>query len=638
MSLFDSKSLLRRARVSRLALLCGVVALSPSLFGCGSEEGSGDPGNLGGAGSGGGGAGSGGLDSSLPDSSLPDGASPDGSSDASSDGPGPTGPQVWETLEWTKNNATFSGNPYDLVAKAVFKHPASGSNHTTEMFYVGGNKWKFRFTGTKTGKWTYTTICDGSAGTSKDPDLHGDKGTINVVPQTNPLIKGFLTHKGNKFAIMDRHADDLKGHIFQVYMNQQRFEQQYTHSSRIWDDPIKRKPLIKKYWDDTRDNGFNAFFVALFYSWFKKGALDANALKPADYNAPDLDVFETLEYAIKYAHQRGGRVHIWAFGDNDRKQTANFIPGGVMGPAHQRIMRYIAARLGPLPGWSMNFGFDTNELPNPKGITSQWAKFINARSGWKHLLCARGWDHPAFGINSYAGFSGSYDLTTTASGPASYAEIKADMDARKDKPHLYEERHTYERFRYVPKSSCQEPGEAPKDQYGKGDGFACWPHNLSSNVKARLNVQGSRRLIWWETMAGGMGGFFGHFSTRFNAYGPFSSKCGCGYHPASLKASFRSFRDFWAKGRFKLDMVVQNHRVQGATGYCLASASKKSFVAYVQDADKVTLNLGDMAGSQPVVIVDTKKDYVEIPKGTFKPGNPTISFGSKSDWAVAVGK
>jgi len=57
-------------------------------------------------------------------------------------------------------------------------------------------------------------------------------------------------------------------------------------------------------------------------------------------------------------------------------------------------------------------------------------------------------------------------------------------------------------------------------------------------------------------MAGGMGGFFGHFSVRFNSYGPFSENCGCGYHPESLKRSFRCFRDFWAKERFMFEMVV----------------------------------------------------------------------------------
>ena len=108
-----------------------------------------------------------------------------------------------------------------------------------------------------------------------------------------------------------------------------------------------------------------------FYSWFKKGALDRNMVSSSDLTEPDLDVFDALEYAINHAHRRGGRAHIWAWGDQDRRQTPNFLPGGVLGDAHKRLMRYMAARLGPLPGWCMNFGFDTLELSRPESITSQ---------------------------------------------------------------------------------------------------------------------------------------------------------------------------------------------------------------------------------------------------------------------------
>jgi len=38
-------------------------------------------------------------------------------------------------LEWSLNNSSFSGNPYDLVATVTFKHQGTGASHTTEMFY-----------------------------------------------------------------------------------------------------------------------------------------------------------------------------------------------------------------------------------------------------------------------------------------------------------------------------------------------------------------------------------------------------------------------------------------------------------------------------------------------------------------------
>ncbi|UCG47829.1 MAG: DUF5060 domain-containing protein [Phycisphaerales bacterium] len=544
--------------------------------------------------------------------------------------------KVWEVLEWEIENSDCPvSNPYDLVAKVVFTHEG-GRTRQIEMFYAGKDTWKFRFCGSRLGKWSFRTVCDGSAGTHNDSSLHNHIGRITVSEQTNQAIKGFLSHKGNKFAIMDRDETDLKPYVYQVYMNQQDFEQQYNHSSRIWDDPVNRRHLVADYWNDTVDNGFRIYFVGIFYSWFKKGALDRNMVGLSDVAAPDPDVFDALEYAIRYAHERGGRTHIWAWGDQDRKQTANLLPGGVLGDDHKRLMRYMAARLGPLPGWAMNFGFDTIELPDPESMTSEWADYLNERMGWRHMLCARGWNNSAFGINSYAGFGGGYELTTTKNGPSGYEEIRDDLDGDSSKPHLYEERHTYSRFKYVAPGSCREPGDGP-DQYGMADGYACWPIKLSDVEQARLNEDGSRRLIWREQMAGGMGGFFGHFSVRFNSFGPFSDNCGCGYHPESLKRAFRCFRDFWAKDRFTFDMAPDAGRVRGRTGYCLRTQDYRRFVFFIEDAGAVEIDLGGMPGSRQVVAVDAKKQYNEINKGTVTAGWRTIDFGYTSDWAVAVG-
>ncbi len=537
--------------------------------------------------------------------------------------------RMWEYEEWAVENPSWCGNEYDVIATVTFTHAKTGSTHTTEMFYDGSNTWKFRFTGSRAGPWSFTTA-------SSDPELNGYCGTVTVKPNPDPKIKGFLTHVGNKFAIMDRNDTDLRPYVYQVYMNQQDYEQQYNDASRIWDDPVNRKHMIANYWKNTVENGFRIYHVAIFYSWFKKGALDRRMISENDFAAPDPDVFEALEYAIQYAHQRGGRTHIWAWGDQDRKQTPNFLPGGVLGKDHKRLMRYMAARLGPLPGWCMNFGFDTLELPDPESTTSQWANYLNELMGWDHLLCARGWKNSAFGINSYAGFGGNYELTTTNNGPADYKEIAQDMASDTSKPHLYEERHTYNRFKYVDPKSCQEPGDGP-DQYGMDDGYACWPVKLSSTVQARLNEGGSRRLIWREQMAGGMGGFFGHFSVRFNSYGPFSQKCGCGYHPDSLKRAFRCFRDFWAKDRFMFDMVVDTGCVRNGTGYCLRTKDHKNFVFFIENARSVEIDLRRMSGPQQMVLVDAKKEYLEINRGSMGVGWVTIDFGTKSDWAIAVG-
>jgi len=227
-------------------------------------------------------------------------------------------------------------------------------------------------------------------------------------------------------------------------------------------------------------------------------------------------------------------------------------------------------------------------------------------------LTSRGWGDHSFGANSYAGFGGNpYDLETTDKGPANYREIRQHLEAYGNKPSIYEERHTYNRWK-------------------------CWPGRVPD--MDRLNETGCRRLIWWETMAGGMGGFFGHFSDRFNKYGPFKANGPCGYHPDSLKRSFRTHREFWKNGRLKLSMSPDNSCLSGATGYCLVTADKKHFIFFVEDTDSATVDLNGMPGSQPVISVDAKMDYCEINMGTLTAGSHTIYLSRNSDWALAVGK
>ena len=65
------------------------------------------------------------------------------------------GTQCAPFMEWSLENPTFSGNPYDVIAAATFVHAGSGETRTTAMFYAGGTTRKFRFTGTRTGTWTF---------------------------------------------------------------------------------------------------------------------------------------------------------------------------------------------------------------------------------------------------------------------------------------------------------------------------------------------------------------------------------------------------------------------------------------------------------------------------------------------------
>ncbi|MCP4455676.1 MAG: DUF5060 domain-containing protein, partial [Planctomycetes bacterium] len=108
---------------------------------------------------------------------------------------GPREATMWSPyIEWTLENPSFNGNPFDVMAKVRFAHEPSGAAHTTEMFFTGEDTWRFRFTGDREGVWRFAT-------SSTDPELDGYSGRVLVRANPNPDTTGFLTHVGNRFAL-----------------------------------------------------------------------------------------------------------------------------------------------------------------------------------------------------------------------------------------------------------------------------------------------------------------------------------------------------------------------------------------------------------------------------------------------------
>lgn len=489
-------------------------------------------------------------------------------------------------LEWTLPNASYAGNPFDVVATATFEHAGSGAAHTTEMFYDGADAWSFRFTGTRTGRWTFTTASD-------DPDLDGRSGTVTIEPNPDHQVEGFLTHAGNKYALQTGRDGALRGYLLNVYMNGRAFPVLDTLSQ--WTDA-----LTDAYLNDARQNGFETIFVHVTNHWFKLGAKGHDEHSSEN---PDRQTFEMLESIITRAHGRGMRVHLWAWGDESRKWTPAGV-GGINGVPDRRLQRYIAARLGPLPGWSMGYGFDLHEWVSTRQLNA-WAEYLHAHFGWTHLLAARGFSLGARGagnINAYSGFGRAVEeLTTTMGGPQNYREIVQDMESDTTRPHLYEERHTYNRVQR------------------QSDGTAIYFY---------LNMEGTRRLLWWQAMAGGMGGFFGFYGDRVGDEAP----------PYDRPEVLRTHRTFWkTHQRFLLDMARANALSNNPTTRVLRSAGSDRYVFYREDAGDIQVDLSAMQEPQPAVAVDTRSEYKEIDVGRVRSEEQTIALPYRSDWAIAVG-
>jgi len=467
---------------------------------------------------------------------------------------------LWEYLEWNVVNPSWSGNPFDLVTTVTFTHTDSGSTHTTEMFYDGLNTWKFRFAGTKTGGWTSTTV-------GLDPDLNGYFGTVTIAPNPDPEIKGFLTHVGNKYAIQFGDSGELQAYRLNVYMNGEDFPA-FIHN-------LTSNATIEAYIVDAQQYNFDTIFVHVCNNWFDFGSIRWDEHSSED---PDPQTFSALENLIAIARSRQMRVQIWAWGDEARRWTPIGV-GGINGIPDRRLQRYIAARLGPLPGWTMGYGFDLQEWVNETQVGS-WAQYLHQHFGWQHMVWGRGRTHSELDVVSYSGKS-------DGGQPFSYDDAVSKLNSDLFRPHLYEERFTYLR-------------------------------------EGAWTMENTRRAIWHYTLAGGMGAWWG-----FYKFGVAQSPLPPYPNPEQLA----TVNQFW-ENRFLLDMERANNLTDG---YCLKTTTNDNYVFYKESTNSVQMDLTDMAGSSPAIAVDTKLSYAEINLGTLNTTNQTWTAPYVSDWAIAIG-
>jgi hypothetical protein len=470
-----------------------------------------------------------------------------------------TGSQWAPCVEWTLENPTVQGNPYDLVAAVAFVHEESGETRTTEMYCVGKKTWAFRFTGTRPGRWIFSTKSD-------DADLDGKRGTVTIEP--NPDAAGFVTAFGNKWGRTGTGC----AFVPQLVM--------YASPERFYRKPEKVAGDIQTF---LVDHGFNGFHTYVACRWFDLDEMRSDRIRSHDPN-PDPRTFEALELLITKTHAAGGMVHIWAWGDEARHWTPK--RWGLNGKADRRLQRYIAARLGPLPGWTMGYGFDNWEWAREDDLR-RWHRHLHQRFGWPHLLGCRAHKNKLTQI--YEGL----DYAAYEQHRPDYKTYCRTIDARPGKPAFSEDR-----FRIR-----QGGGYAYKD----------------------YTEEMTRRGLWHSTLAGGVANIWGRLDGQSSALGskPYD-------HPEWIKTWSRFFDQ-----RFRKDMVRDPELTDGA---CLRRPNRRHYVFYKEDAASVVLDLSAMDGPQPAFAVDTVKPYAEREIGSLPPTKLTWTAPYRSDWAIAVGE
>ena len=468
--------------------------------------------------------------------------------------------QWYPFMEWSLTNPSFQGNPFDVEAKATFRHP-NGETRTTGLFYAGNQKWKFRFTGSLCGLWSFTTSSD-------DPELNGHSGEVTVVENPDAKAHGFLTHFGNKWGWQGADVAIVP----QLVM--------YDDLPKFAGEPDKIDRDIQIF---LKDHGFNGFHVSVLARWL---GFDHQSYDGINSDAPDPDsrTFEALELLITKTHQAGGMVHLWAWGDEQRHMSP--VKWGINGKVDRRLQRYIAARLGPLPGWSMGYGFDLDEWVTEQDLRS-WHEYMHQNLGWAHFLGGRsggpnhGKDHKGWQIYEGLDYAGYEHHRPT------YEVYAAALDANMGKPVFSEDR-----FR------VRQPSPYPEKDYTE---------TLT------------RRGLWDSTMAGGVANIWGNLVRADGIY----------ENPVWITTWSRFFEH-----RFLKELVRAN---QPTDGVCLKTPDDTNYIFYKEDAESVRLDLTLLQTTQPGMAVDALTGR-EIDMGSLPPAVRVWQAPYKSDWAIAVGR
>jgi len=474
--------------------------------------------------------------------------------------------KLFEPIEWTFNNPSHSGNAYDVVATATFTH-ATENSIVTELYYDGGTNWKLRFTGTATGLWLYTT-------SSSDSTLNGLSGSVTVTD--NPGVAGFTT----KYAGGNRWG--------RTGLNEAFVPQFAMYSSPEWyhNNPTWIEDGIETFFGDHGFNGLNTIVVCRWFDINKDSYDDFSTTDPN----PDPRTFEALELLITMVHEAGGVVDIWKWGDEQRKMTPIGFNGGKNGSVDQRLQRYICARLGPLPGWSMCYGFDLQEWVTYSDLQT-WHNYMQSHLGWSHYLGGRSPNmtqiYDGLDYSSYQQHRPDYNMY-----------VQAIEQLHTGKPTFFEDR-----FR------------VREDVYPDKD----------------YTIEMTRRGLYHSTMAGGAANIWGYLIPDYNPDG--SSRVYPNKNEILTYSRFFGLITAINNKRFTKDMIRDNSITDGV---CLKE-SNNFYVFYKEDTSSISMNLSGMSGSQLAVAVDCQDDYEEIPLGTYSPGQHIFNAPHSSDWVVAVG-
>lgn len=261
---------------------------------------------------------------------------------------------------------------WDVEGSCVWTHESGAVRRTSLVWYSGSeDTYVYRFGASLPGRWTGTTQSPIAA-------LDGLELNVNVVPSSNPNRIGWsgqLSDEPTAWAHQKGAAGRLVKCTPILIM--------LPDVGHWHDDPAAMRAYIAEFHGN---HGFNGgHFSTIGRSWFEIGSTSHLRTAPP---TPDVRTFAVLESVASEWSERGGWLHVWMWGKGGSGDFSH-LPGGYSGQHSRRINRYLAARLGPVPGWSMGIGWDVEFWADQTKIKWWLDDLVPQLGGWHHWMGAR---------------------------------------------------------------------------------------------------------------------------------------------------------------------------------------------------------------------------------------------------------
>jgi hypothetical protein len=376
---------------------------------------------------------------------------------------------------------------------------------------------KFRFTPTKPGQWSFST-----------------GGEVEIQAERPTYAKGFVAAGDNQKWI--RTATD------------EAFVPQFV----MYDKP-------------TLDEGLEEFIEGHGFTGFHIQNLRDFMENPSYFEA-----------AVLKTYRRGGVTHFWIWGDKGREQSPD-----TYGINVDKLYKEMAARLGPLPGWTYSYGFDLFEWASAEEL-EDFRDLMNGYTTYTHLFGGRGHKR------RYKEISSNLDYAAWEWHRPSYEDYRDHLKQANGRPAFSEDR-----FR------IRTPSRYPEKDY---------------------DPELTRQGLWYSMLSGGVANIWGNKPEGASFSEPYPNK-------TQLKTYSTFASKFYTK-----ELQPNNDLIE--SGYCLSDGQTQA-VCYAEDTAEVNLQLANFAQPVSIIAVDAKQAYQEITL-TQENSDSAWTLPYASDWALAL--